>query len=83
MEDWRGEDQLEHTVTVAFCTDIYGTFRQSLVVDFGTEPVLVKHLCVDVIPVTNADKINDIKKVHENCFKDLFENSKVDVLLER
>lgn len=53
---------LEHRVKVVFSTDIYGTFRQSVVFDFCTEPVLVKHFCVDVIPVTDADKIQEIKK---------------------
>lgn len=53
---------LEHRVKVVFSTDIYGTFRQSVVFDFGSEPVLVKHLCVDVIPVTDVDKIQEIKK---------------------
>lgn len=53
---------LEHRVKVVFSTDIYGTFRQSIVFDFGTEPVLVKHFCVDVIPITDADKIQEIKK---------------------
>lgn len=53
---------LEHRVKVVFSTDIYGTFRQSVVFDFGAEPVLVKHFCVDVIPVTDADKIQEIKK---------------------
>lgn len=53
---------LEHRVKVTFSTDIYGTFRQSVVFDFGTEPVLVKHLCVDVVPVTDADKIKEIRK---------------------
>lgn len=53
---------LEHRVKVVFSTDIYGTFRQTVVFDFGTEPVLVKHFCVDVIPVTDADKIQEIKK---------------------
>lgn len=53
---------LEHRVKVGFSTDIYGTFRQSVVFDFGTEPVLIKHLCVDVIPVTDIDKIQEIKK---------------------
>uniref|UniRef100_A0A1B0CKW5 Putative rna helicase n=1 Tax=Lutzomyia longipalpis TaxID=7200 RepID=A0A1B0CKW5_LUTLO len=53
---------LEHRVKVCFTTEIYGTFRQSVVFDFGGEPVLVKHLCVDVIPVADADKITEIKK---------------------
>lgn len=53
---------LEHRVKVVFSTDIYGTFRQAVVFDFGSHPVLVKHLCVDVIPVADADKIQEIKK---------------------
>ncbi|XP_022187469.2 probable helicase with zinc finger domain [Nilaparvata lugens] len=52
----------EQRVRVTFTTDIYGTFRQSVVFDFGVEPVLVRHLCVDVVPVTDADKIKEIKK---------------------
>ncbi|RZF36020.1 hypothetical protein LSTR_LSTR005836 [Laodelphax striatellus] len=56
------EARYEHRVRVAFKTDIYGTFRQSVVFDFGAEPVLVRHLCVDVVPVTDADKIKEIKK---------------------
>lgn len=54
---------LEHRVKVGFKTEIYGTFRQSVVFDFGTEPVLVKHLCVDVVPVTDVDKMKEIRKV--------------------
>ncbi|XP_055529882.1 probable helicase with zinc finger domain isoform X2 [Wyeomyia smithii] len=53
---------LEHRVKVVFNTDIYGTFRQAVVFDFGHEPVLVKHLCVDVVPVTEVDKIQEIRK---------------------
>lgn len=56
---------LEHRVRVGFKTEIYGTFRQSVVFDFGTEPVLVKHLCVDVVPVTDVDKMKEIRKVSE------------------
>lgn len=33
-----------------------------MVFDFGSEPLLVKHLCVDVIPVTDADKVQEIRK---------------------
>lgn len=53
---------LEHRVKVIFSTEIYGTFRQTVVFDFGDEPVLAKHICVDVIPVTDVDKIQEIKK---------------------
>lgn len=54
---------LEHRVKVGFKTEIYGTFRQSVVFDLGGEPVLVKHLCVDVVPVTDVDKMKEIRKV--------------------
>lgn len=54
---------LEHRIRVGFKTDIYGTFRQSVVFDFGTEPILVKHLCVDVVPVSDVDKMKEIRKV--------------------
>ncbi|KAI4471147.1 dna2/nam7 helicase family [Holotrichia oblita] len=52
----------EYKVKVIFKTDIYGTFRQSVVFNFGMEPVLVKHICVDVMPVTDLEKINELKK---------------------
>uniref|UniRef100_A0A8D8U4A8 Probable helicase with zinc finger domain n=1 Tax=Cacopsylla melanoneura TaxID=428564 RepID=A0A8D8U4A8_9HEMI len=59
----RDSDTLfEHRIRISFVTEIYGTFRQSLVVDFGHDPVLVKHLCVDVIPVHSVEKIKEIKK---------------------
>lgn len=62
---------VEHKVKVGFSTDIYGTFRQSVVFDFAMEPVLVQHMCVDVIPVSDADKITEIKKdlVLSSCLR--------------
>lgn len=56
---------LEYRIKVGFKTEIYGTFRQSVVFDFGSEPVLVKHLCVDVVPVTDVDRMKEIRKVCE------------------
>lgn len=53
---------LEYKVTIEFKTDIYGTFRQTAVFDFGSVPVLSRHLCVDVIPKSDVDKVNDIRK---------------------
>ncbi|XP_063235527.1 probable helicase with zinc finger domain [Bacillus rossius redtenbacheri] len=63
----QGEEQpappyLHHHVKIEFATDIYGTFRQSVVFDFGEEPVLVRHLCVDVVPVTDVDRLKEICK---------------------
>ncbi|CAH0546095.1 unnamed protein product [Brassicogethes aeneus] len=77
---------IDYKVRVVFKTDIFGTFRQSIVFDFYTEPVLVKHLCVDVVPDSEIDKINEIRReitvsmserwTPENC--DIFRfNSKI------
>ncbi|SPP76042.1 probable helicase with zinc finger domain isoform X1 [Drosophila guanche] len=53
---------LNHEVTVEFRTEIYGTFRQAICFDVGQEPLLVRHLCVDVLPVNDAEKIEEIKR---------------------
>lgn len=76
MKDSESSEVLEHRVKVGFKTEIYGTFRQSVVFDFGIEPVLVKHLCVDVVPVTDVDKMKEIRKVSfdVDCLK-LFQES--------
>ena len=44
---------------VSFSTEIFGTFRQSLVFDFGLEPLLMKELCVDSCPVTDLDQLTE------------------------
>lgn len=46
---------------VKFQTNIYGTFRQGLVLDFGTEPVLLQRLCVDVVPVDEMKQVTKSK----------------------
>ncbi|CAH1794723.1 unnamed protein product [Owenia fusiformis] len=46
-------------IKIMFKTIIYGTFRQTVVLDFGSEPVLVNHICVDSTPVTDLDKLHD------------------------
>lgn len=51
-----------HEITIEFHTEIYGTFRQSICFDIGQEPLLVRHLCVDVLPVSDAEKIEEIKR---------------------
>lgn len=54
--------KIAHEITVEFHTEIYGTFRQSICFDVGQEPLLVRHLCVDVLPVSDAEKIEEIKR---------------------
>lgn len=57
------EEDLTHQVEVTFATKLYGTFRQSVLFDFGTEPFLVQHLCVDVVPVKDAEKMKEMRQV--------------------
>lgn len=57
------KQKLTHTVEVTFSTKLYGTFRQTVLFDFGNEPFLVKHLCVDVVPVNDAEKIKEMQQV--------------------
>lgn len=73
------EDPYDHRVTVQFRTDIYGTFRQSVVFDFGSEPILVKQLCVDVLPAGDADRIKEIKReiAPSSCERWTEENAEV------
>ncbi|KAJ8919966.1 hypothetical protein NQ315_006495 [Exocentrus adspersus] len=54
---------VEYTVNIVFTAGIFGTFRQSVVFDFGQEPILVKHLCIDVVPDSDLDKITELRKV--------------------
>ncbi|CRL07522.1 CLUMA_CG020487, isoform A [Clunio marinus] len=56
------ESLVSHRVKICFSTDIYGTFRQAVCFDFiGLEAILVKHFCIDVVPLEEYDKIQEIK----------------------
>lgn len=68
-QEWLSQLHIENTqqihdyrIVVVFKTNIFGTFRQSVVFDFANEPVLVKHLCVDVVPDTDMDRINELRR---------------------
>ncbi|KAG8184133.1 hypothetical protein JTE90_008914 [Oedothorax gibbosus] len=50
-----------YIVKVRFITAIYGTFRQDLVFDFGFEPVLVKKFCVDVVSLSDMEKLQQAR----------------------
>ena len=43
---------------VVFKTDIYGTFRQTLVYDFGLEPVLSREMQIESAPITDIEKLS-------------------------
>lgn len=62
--DLEEENQkLIHRVEVNFSTKLYGTFRQTILFDFGREPYLSKNVCVDVVPVNDAEKIKEVQQV--------------------
>ncbi|XP_073435910.1 probable helicase with zinc finger domain [Dendrobates tinctorius] len=53
-QEWVGEkmsqnglDHCLYTVVITFTTEIFGTFRQTVVFDFGVEPVLMQRIMVD------------------------------------
>lgn len=46
-----GLDHCVYKVTVGFSTEIFGTFRQTVVFDFGSEPVLMQRIMVDAASI--------------------------------
>ena len=44
---------------IQFKSEIYGTFRQTVVFDLGSEPLLQRELCVESTLVTDLDQLND------------------------
>lgn len=51
-------DHCLYTVEVAFRTEIFGTFRQTVVFDFGSEPVLMQRVMVDAASIEGTNKKN-------------------------
>ncbi|KAL7639366.1 UNVERIFIED_CONTAM: hypothetical protein RMT77_009867 [Armadillidium vulgare] len=48
---------MEYKIEIHFQTEIYGTFRQAIVIDFGIEPVFIKKFCVDIVPLTEFKEL--------------------------
>lgn len=46
-----GLDHCVYKVAVGFSTEIFGTFRQTAVFDFGSEPVLMQRIMVDAASI--------------------------------
>ncbi|KAI8742129.1 helicase with zinc finger domain [Biomphalaria glabrata] len=53
----KGQGEYVYRVKVVFKTEIYGTFRQSIVFDFGVEVILMKEVQVESAPATDLEKI--------------------------
>ncbi|KAF5286682.1 hypothetical protein FQA39_LY16165 [Lamprigera yunnana] len=71
---------LHYEVSIAFKTDIYGTFRQSVTFDFGYEPVLVKNVCVDVIPAEEVQKLKEIRQEIVLSFAERWNASNAEII---
>uniref|UniRef100_A0AAR2L521 Probable helicase with zinc finger domain n=1 Tax=Pygocentrus nattereri TaxID=42514 RepID=A0AAR2L521_PYGNA len=52
-----GMDHCLYTVEVAFNTEIFGTFRQTVVFDFGSEPVLMQRVMVDAASIEDLEHL--------------------------
>ncbi|GFS08344.1 helicase with zinc finger domain 2 [Elysia marginata] len=53
----KGQGEYVYRVKVVFKTDIYGTFRQSIVFDFGVDAVLMREVQVESAPASDAEKV--------------------------
>lgn len=67
-QEWSNPDNVcdsmeyRYTCKVKFVTAIYGTFRQAVIFDFGFEPVLVQRLGVDVVSVSDLEKLQQARE---------------------
>ncbi|KAA0705294.1 Zinc finger domain [Triplophysa tibetana] len=52
-----GMDHCVYTVVVSFTTEIFGTFRQTVVFDFGSEPVLMHRVMVDAACIEDLEHL--------------------------
>ncbi|XP_023676139.1 probable helicase with zinc finger domain isoform X1 [Paramormyrops kingsleyae] len=52
-----GTDHCVYKVEVAFSTEIFGTFRQTIVFDFGSEPVLMQRVMVDAASIEDLEHL--------------------------
>ncbi|KAJ8283665.1 hypothetical protein COCON_G00025150 [Conger conger] len=57
-----GMDHCLYTVTVGFSTEIFGTFRQTIVFDFGSEPVLMQRVMVDAASIEDLEHLKQARQ---------------------
>jgi hypothetical protein len=64
-------NEMIYDIKVKFKTDIYGTFRQSVVFSFGPDPPYLRQdLCVEVTPQSEDDEIK-LKELQDSIIKGL------------
>lgn len=61
MKEYMEKSAFEAKITISFHSAIYGTFRQAVVFDYGSEPVLMQRLCVDVVPLDVLSTLEETK----------------------
>ena len=51
-----------YRVKIQFTSQIFGTFRQSVVFDFGTEPALMRRISVDSVSSTDQKELEEARE---------------------
>ncbi|XP_071507736.1 probable helicase with zinc finger domain [Diadema antillarum] len=51
-----------YRIKVRFTSQIFGTFRQSVVFDFGTEPALMRRISVDSVSPTDQKELEEVRE---------------------
>lgn len=64
-----GLDNCVYKVAVSFSTEIFGTFRQTVVFDFGSEPVLMQRIMVDAASIEGTFKQGSQFDTFSKCIK--------------
>jgi len=57
-----GKAGFSYTLKIKFHTSIFGTFKQTVVFDFGERPLLSKTLIADVVPFSADSELQSIKE---------------------
>ncbi|XP_033117671.1 probable helicase with zinc finger domain [Anneissia japonica] len=71
-----------YRIKVQFTSEIYGTFRQSIVFDFGQMPVLVQHMFVDAVSVSDLQELDEIRSTVINISERWDETNKTIIPFE-
>ncbi|XP_030840583.1 probable helicase with zinc finger domain isoform X3 [Strongylocentrotus purpuratus] len=51
-----------YRVKIQFTSQIFGTFRQSIIFDFGMEPVLMKRISVDSVSAMDQKELEEVRE---------------------
>ncbi|XP_066470056.1 probable helicase with zinc finger domain isoform X2 [Tiliqua scincoides] len=57
-----GIDHSVYKISIVFSTEIFGTFRQTVVFDFGTEPVLMQRVMIDAASTEDLEYLMNARQ---------------------